>query len=345
MTTFDPEGHFGKDSSIFGLPNDMKSSLTLLPSPWEPTTSFKKGCVRGPEALFKASKQMDLYHPYFKKVYENGVKWLSETEDFIKNLNDKASPLCDKIQLKLDNSQEVSKTELEQVNQLSEEFNEYIYKMSLEALKDKNSVGLIGGDHSCPFGFIKALSEVTKEPFSIVHIDAHFDFRDSYQGFEHSHASIMHNVVKRLDKSPKIFQIGIRDFSESEFRFACEHSTFLLDQELNKKKASGQSFKAILDELFIDLNEKIYISFDIDGLSPEFCPNTGTPVPGGLSFSEAQFMIEHLHAKGHELIGFDLVEVSPSPEKNEGSTLGEGLDEVTAVRLLYSLCCFALASR
>lgn len=341
MEIFDPEGHFTKDSSIFGLPKDMESLLCLLPSPWEPTTSFKKGCAKGPKALFEASKQMDLYHPYFKKVYEKGIHWYDKIEEDILNLNVKTTKICDNVQSQLDSGKEPSPSDIEQVNLLSNNFNQLIYENTLELLQKKKTVGLVGGDHSCPYGLIKALSEFHKDSFSIVHLDAHFDFRDSYQGFTFSHASIMNNVITKLSKPPKIFQLGIRDFCESEYKFASEHSQFLLDQEFQKGKAYGVPFFEILDELFDGLDEKIYLSFDIDGLSPEFCPNTGTPVPGGLSFSEAQLMIEHLHRKEHQLIGFDLVEASPNENL---ATLGEGIDEVTAVRLLYTLSCFALAS-
>lgn len=339
--TFDPEGHFSKDSSLFGLPKDMSSKLTILPCSWEPTTSFKKGCKNGPKALFEASKQMDLYHPYFKNIYQKGISWFEELESEVAPLNEKASKLCNTIQNLLDKDQTPLSEDIEEVNKLSDTFNDLVYKKTHKLLNANKKVSLVGGDHSCPFGLIKALSEFHKEPFSIVHVDAHFDFRDSYQGFTYSHASIMHNVVTKLKNPPKIFQIGIRDFCKSELNFANENSTFLLDQELQKRKLEGQNFSSLLDDLFKNLDEKIYISFDIDGLSPEFCPNTGTPVPGGLSYSQAQFMLERLHKKGHELIGFDLVEVSPNKSL---APFGEGIDEVTAVRLLYSLSCFALSS-
>ncbi|MGH1468847.1 MAG: agmatinase family protein [Bdellovibrionales bacterium] len=334
---FDPEGTFTNDSSVFGMPKDINSKLELLPVAWEPTTSFKKGTVKGPQAIFEATKQMDLYHPYFKKAYEVGISWSDDFLNLSLKLNQETSPKAEKIIASIESGNALSSSALDFVNEKSAELNNLIYKKTLES---KKVVGLVGGDHSCPFGLIKALSEKYKGDFSIVHIDAHFDFRDEYQGFTHSHASIMHNVKTKLKNPPSIYQLGIRDFCESEYKFALDNSTFLLDQELHGKLLKGKNFHDCLDELFKGLNKNIYISFDIDGLSPEFCPNTGTPVPGGLTYNQATYLIQYLHQKGHSLIGFDLVEVSP----NEKSSLGEGLDEVIASRLLYELSCFALSS-
>jgi len=339
--SFDPEGTFSKDSSIFGMPEDTDSSLHLLPAAWEPTTSFKKGTARGPKAIFEATKQMDLYHPYFRKVYEKGVYWNEQLLEATAELNTQAAGHTAAVVNALDQELPVSDQDVQAANTVSKKFNQLIYDSALSALKDKKVVGLVGGDHSCPFGLIKALSEEQPEKFSIVHIDAHFDFRKAYQGFEHSHASIMHNVRSQISEPPAIFQIGIRDFCESELEFANKHATYILDQELQSELMKGRSFENLLTDLFKNLSQNIYISFDIDGLSPEHCPNTGTPVPGGLSYSQAVFMIQFLHAQGHKLIGFDLVEVSPDQKEKPG----EGLDETVGSRLLYALSCFALASR
>lgn len=341
-TSFDPEGTFTKDSSIFGMPIDENAGVHLIPSPWEPTTSFKKGTVLGPKALYEASKQMDLFHPYFKKIYEKGVFWKDNNYEDILNLDKTTKAFCERIRQALEESKKPNVADLKAVNEASDQFNTIIYKDALDVLGQGKIPGLVGGDHSSPFGLIKALSEKHKEGFSIVHIDAHFDFRKAYQGFEHSHASIMYNVREKLKNPPKIFQLGIRDFSKSEFDYAQKNSIFLLDQEFQRKKSEGLSYYAILEELFKDLDEMVYMSFDIDGLSPEFCPGTGTPVPGGISFSEASQLIHYLHRKGHELIGFDLVETSPNPKL---AALGEGLDEVTGIRLLYDLSCFGLSSQ
>lgn len=337
MNDFDPEGTFTDDSSVFGMPKEMPSKLSILPAAWEVTTSFRRGTVSAPEALLNATKQMDLYHPYWRKIYEKGVSWNDSLLAETKKMNKEASPYALNVIKAHESGSEVSQQDLERVNISSSKFNELIYEKSLSELEKDKVVGLVGGDHSTPYGLIKALSEKYDGDFSIVHLDAHFDLRDSYQGFKHSHASIMKNVMD-LIKAPKLYQMGLRDFSESEFIKAQECSNFILDQEFHDQKLRGKSYETILDSFFKGLSEKVYISFDIDGLSPEFCPNTGTPVPGGFTYNEAVFLVHYLHKKGHQLIGFDLVEISPKDEDLLG------LDEIIGSRLLYELSCFGLAS-
>jgi agmatinase len=86
----------------------------------------------------------------------------------------------------------------------------------------------------------------------------------------------------------------------------------------------------------------VYISFDIDGLDPRFCPHTGTPVPGGLDFTEALFLIKKVARSGRKIIGFDLNEVSPgSAALNSPDSIPDTAAEWDAnvgARLLYKLC-------
>ncbi len=82
------------------------------------------------------------------------------------------------------------------------------------------------------------------------------------------------------------------------------------------------------------LPQKVYISFDIDGLDPKLCPNTGTPVPGGFEAEQVFYLFRMLHASGRELIGFDLNEVS------SGNQSGDTIDAITGARVLYKLCNF-----
>ena len=84
--------------------------------------------------------------------------------------------------------------------------------------------------------------------------------------------------------------------------------------------------RRIVDEL----PEVVYISFDIDGLTIEHCPHTGTPVPGGITFEQVVYLMECVADSGRRIAGFDLVEVVPCPE--------DKIDAVVGARVLYKLC-------
>ncbi|XOV77249.1 MAG: arginase family protein [Phycisphaerales bacterium] len=82
---------------------------------------------------------------------------------------------------------------------------------------------------------------------------------------------------------------------------------------------------ALIDEAIQQLPDAVYVTVDIDGLSPELCPGTGTPVPGGLSFGEYAIVLERLVRAGKRVIGFDLVEVCPTDGDREwNASVGPG---------------------
>ena len=207
-----------------------------------------------------------------------------------------------------------------------------MYKRQSETaslLDEGKIVGLIGGDHSTPLGFIQTLAD-RHDSFGILQIDAHMDLREAYEGFTYSHASIFHNALQ-LPSVKKLVQVGIRDFCDAEFERS--QSDTRIDTHtmgmIRGKKFDGINWSSYVDQLVESLPEKVYISFDIDGLDPNFCPNTGTPVPGGLDFYEATFLIKKIVAAKKEIIGFDLSEVAG---------LGNDWDGNVGARILYKLC-------
>ena len=107
----------------------------------------------------------------------------------------------------------------------------------------------------------------------------------------------MYNVMQLEEAPKKLVQVGIRDFCKEEFDFIVNShgriKTFF-DRITKSEILSGKTWNQICKEIISELPERVYISFDIDGLSPEFCPHTGTPVPGGLSFDEATHLLSLL---------------------------------------------------
>ena len=200
-------------------------------------------------------------------------------------------------------------------------------------------VAVLGGDHSTPLGLMKALSK-THTSFTILQIDAHADLREKYEGFDFSHASVMFNALK-IPQVEKLVQVGVRDYCDEENNLIKENpkriKTFT-DSHLKAQLFLGKTWASQVKSIISSLGEKVYISFDIDGLDPFLCPNTGTPVPGGLGFNQATFILQELQKSNKQIIGFDLCEVSPNIDKKDGWDANVGM------RILYQLCCRALLS-
>lgn len=325
----DPNAKASADDGIFGLPFlEKNSKVVYLPIPWDVTTSYLAGTSKGPLAILAASPQIDFYDLNFKDTYKAGL-FMKKPDAWINKNNLTARKIAQKI---IDTD---TKKDIEKVNKASSELNERIYQEVKSLLKKKQMAVIVGGDHSTPFGSIKAYAE--KYPgMGILHIDAHSDTRDAYMGFTDSHASIMRNVSEKISGVKKIVQVGIRDFCEEEFNYTKKNKKFdvFFDQEISKRKIEGESFKKIADEIISKLPQNVYISFDIDGLDPRFCPHTGTPVPGGLDYPEIIYLITALVNSGKQLVGFDLVEVGP----NEW-------DGNVGMRLLYKMTGAALKSQ
>jgi len=344
MSTFDPNAAAAKDSGIFGLPFAVsEAKLVLIPVPWEVTTSYGGGTSQGPQAIFDASKQIDVYDYDLGNFYEAGIAMVNIPEE-IQQWNDKARLFAETvIDAGADTENALVNNAIQEVNQYSLQLNEYVYTETKKFLAQGKTVGLIGGDHSTPFGAIQAYLEVYPD-LGILHFDAHADTRNAYEGFEHSHASIMYNVITKTALG-KLVQVGIRDFCEEEYQFIRHHhdriQTFF-DSDIFSQKMNGKSWSEICDDIIQHLPHEVYISFDIDGLDPRFCPHTGTPVPGGLDFQEALFLIKKVVKSGRKIVGFDLNEVSPGiTNGNENDTAGEW-DANVGARLLYKLCGYAL---
>jgi agmatinase len=348
MKNFDPNAAAQKDSGIFGLPYTAEEAkLVLLPIPWEVTTSYGGGTSKGPQAILQASKQIDLFDLELGNFFEAGIAMLAESSDIQtwNRLGKKSAQLIIEAGGVINNNPELLAA-LQQVNEYSLKLNNAVYTETKKLLAQNKLVGLIGGDHSTPFGAIQAFLE--KHPkMSILHFDAHADMRVAYEGFEHSHASIMYNVMEKTALT-HLVQVGIRDFCEEEFNYIQNNkssvSTFF-DAHLCEKKLSGQPWSSLCEEIIENLSEEVYVSFDIDGLDPSFCPHTGTPVPGGLSFQEALFLLKKVASSGRKIIGFDLNEVAPENAASFDDAAVEPAtewDANVAARLLYKLCGWTL---
>ena len=232
---------------------------------------------------------------------------------------------------------ELMQRRLRRINEASAELNDYVYGEAKRWLDAGKKVGVVGGDHSVPLGLIRAVAG--RYPgVGILHVDAHADLREAYEGFTYSHASIMYNALHEAPGVGALVQVGIRDFCDEELEVARadERVVQFTDYELAAAQFEGETWRTVCDRIVAALPRQVYVSFDIDGLSPDNCPHTGTPVPGGLSFREAVYLLAAVVESGREIVGFDLCEVGPSRDGEWDANVG--------ARVLYKLCNLTLKS-
>lgn len=340
---FDPNAAALPDSGIFGLPPrpPEEAEVVLLPVPWEVTTSYRPGTARGPAAILAASRQVELFDLEFGRPYERGIVLMPQSEE-VERWNAEGRQFAEQvIQVggALDARPDLTHA-LDRVNELSVRLNDWVEHETDRWLERGKLVGLVGGDHSTPFGALRALSR--RHPgLGILHLDAHADLRRAYEGFTYSHASIMYNVTAQLPGVAKLVQVGIRDLGEEEYDRIESSSGRIVthfDVRLKERSLSGVSWSTQCAEIVSSLPREVYLSFDIDGLDPALCPHTGTPVPGGLGFAEVNLLLRAVAHSGRRIIGFDLNEVAPGPD-------GDEWDANVAARLLYKMIGWTLFGR
>jgi agmatinase len=317
IKNFDPNGP-ANGGRLFGLPFDPEESeIVIVPVPWDATASYGKGTSKGPQAILAASAQVDLYQADFPEIWKEGFAMLPVSDE-IKKRNKALRKTTDKI-LELQHSGATAKEIAPLLVLANKEcvlLNQWVEQQTASWIKKGKMVGVLGGEHSVPYGFIKALSREYSS-FGILQIDAHADLRKAYEGIKFSHASIMFNLLG-ISQIKKLVQIGIRDICAEEIQCIGDSAGRIktcFSSELAEARISGKGISAVIEKYIDELPEYVYLSFDIDGMDPKLCPNTGTPVPGGLEFEEAAWIIRKLRLSGRKIIGFDLNEVAPGKDE------------------------------
>lgn len=339
MSDFDPSAPSQGDG-IFGLPTRAEDArVILLPVPWEPTTSYGRGTARGPMAIRRASQQVDLFDRQTGRPYEAGIHML-DVDPTVEAWNREACAAARPVIAVGGDVERDPDLQAKQarVNELSSQLNQWVYEQTMHWLDEGRVVGTVGGDHSCPYGAMRAHLERFPD-LGILHVDAHADLREAYEGFSDSHASIMFNVMSRLTEPKRLVQVGVRDFAEEEHQMAKRDPRIVTfyDDDLATRAFEGTPFDVTAGEVVEHLPDEVYVSLDIDGLDPALCPHTGTPVPGGLSFAAFNHLLARVVKSGRRIVGFDVVEVAPGPDDEWDANVG--------ARVLYKLLGFALASQ
>ncbi len=342
LSKFDKNSAANPNNNIFGLPfTEEEAKVVVLPVPWEVTVSFNAGTARSAEHIFKASLQVDIFDLYMpdgwrcgffmrepdKKILMKSDYLRKEAELFIDYISKGAAVDDNKFMCK----------SLKEINAGSEMMNNWVYEQTKDLLLQNKLVGILGGDHSTAFGYYKALAEKYNS-YGILQIDAHCDLRKEYEYFTYSHASIMHNALEKIPQIEKLVQVGIRDLCEEEWDYISKSNGRIVtyyDEKIRQRQFEGQNWNSIINTIVDNLPQQVHISFDIDGLIPSLCPNTGTPVPGGLEWEQVIYLIKKVIESGRKLIGFDLVEVGVGDS---------AIDSNVGARLLWKLCNFLIKS-
>jgi agmatinase len=264
------------------------SAVTILPVPFDRTSSWMKGSAKGPRAIISASKNMELYDiETGSEVYRNGIHTAGEI---------KAGT--------------------------SEKMIDNVRAGVMRYLRDEKFVVVLGGEHTVSLGSIMAHHEHFKH-LSILHLDAHSDMRDSYEGNSYSHACVMARVK---DFNDHIISVGVRSMASSELKnINTENIVYAPETRGSKdwiRKVCGK------------LHRNVYITIDVDVFDPSVMPSTGTPEPGGLGWYDVLDLCEAV-SKRKNIVGFDVVELCPS--KNPAP-------DFLAAKLIYKLLSFKFRS-
>lgn len=335
IKNFDPNSVGVNNGHFIGLPfEEEEADLLLLSMPWDVTVSYGAGTSSGPDNILKASTQLDLHDADYPNAWHRGI-YMRRSPDALFESSRSLRPQAEVYIQELEAGKKVEdypalKEILDQVNLGCMDMVSIVRKMTSALMEKGKLLGIVGGDHSCSLGYLQALAQLYPS-FGVLQIDAHQDLRKAYEGFIYSHASIFYNALQ-LPQLNKLVQVGIRDRCEEEAEMVDSSdgriSCYLMD-DIRRAEFTGSNWSETVDKIIADLPEHVYISFDIDGLDPMLCPNTGTPVPDGLSYSEARYLLKRVSDSGKKIIGFDLCEVAGGKQEWDGNV---------GARVLYTLC-------
>lgn len=249
--------------------------VVILPIPFEATTTYRRGCENGPDAILEASQQVEYYDDeHDRELWPVGIYTHAAIAD-------------------TRNHQTVSSTDMLQVTQAT----------VAQLVSDGKFVISLGGEHSITTGIVEAYRQhYPNEPFTVVQIDAHGDLRNEYEGSIHNHACVMRRIV---DMGLPTVQIGIRSICKEE-------ADLIRDKHLTVLRAREIALQPNWMERALTAikTDKVFLTIDLDGIDPTLMPGVGTPEPGGLHWFALLTFLEQVFAQ-HDVIGADVMELAP----------------------------------
>lgn len=336
LSSFDPNAAGNPQSNIFGLPfTEDNARLVIQPVPWEATVNIYPGTARCISSIVRHSVHIDLFWKEHPDLWKQGI-FIRETNQKILLKSDylrKEAELlvgytcCGKALCDNDFMQR----NLKEINAGGAYLNTWVYDHTKDIIEKGKLAALLGGDHSISQGMVQALSE-KYEDFGILQVDAHCELRKDYEGFVYSHACVMRNILDKTPQVSKLVQVATREFCEEEYKYMQENpnriKTFF-DEDLKEQQYQGKSWYEISKSIVDALPQYVYLSFDIDGLKPYYCPSANSPVVGGLEYDQMKTIFKLMKEQGKKIIGFDLCQVG------NGRV---GTDAQVGAYILWDLC-------
>jgi len=291
--------------TIINTKNTKEADVVFVSAPYEKTASSHKGTIHGPERVLEClDTQIEFFDRKFKKNVNEHIK--------------------------------IAHQELGYLEQLTPVENAFkIQNACQELLNENKFIFLLGGEHAVSIGHFRALAKkYNPKDVTILHIDAHCDLRKDDSDYSEHPSDLAHSTVMRRasELGYSIVQVGIRTYSEEEHKFFSNKKHHVTVFEWG----NGNKVPSISKVLSAIKTKYLYISIDVDGFDPAHMPGTGTPVQGGLEWWYGVSLIEQAIAK-KELIGCDIVEVSPVPDSV--------LTEYGAAQLAYTMIAQKFAKR
>jgi agmatinase len=241
------------------------AKIVLIPVCYDGTSTWQKGADKGPSAFLEASENMELYDiETNSEVYKKGI-YLSDS------ISDFDSP---------------------------DEMIDTVYKITKKYISKNKFVTIFGGEHSISIATVKAFND-SFDNLSVLHIDAHADLRQVYEGTKYNHACAMYEA----NQNTNLVQVGIRSMDVEEKNVMNQDNVFFAHE-----LASNEYW---IDDVIEKLSKNVFISFDLDAFDPSILPSTGTPEPGGLFWYETLDFLRRVFNEKN-VVGFDIVELCPN---------------------------------
>ena len=268
-----------------------QARVFVIPVPYDSTTSFRSGARYGPPAILEASCHLEDYD--------------IELDRDISAVGIHTTP---ELQPQMDGPEAMIAA---------------VRAATKAAAAGGKFTVLLGGEHTIALGAVQAHSELHTD-ISVLYIDAHADFRDSYQGTRWGHAS----VARRISEICPVSLVGVRSISDCEMKFVREQGIPVSFWSAGSSASLSEAISLAAESL----TGNVYISIDLDALDPSLMSAVGTPEPGGILWHELLALLQAVSSQAN-IVGFDIVELCP-PE-------GPASCASVAARLAYKLIGYA----